>query len=298
MRFIRLLPLAAVLFPLAAATSVARAPARDSTGEAAEVGRIRAHFDSVLTELAVRDEGGLTSAQRARRAILLDMLRAYRDRGVFPHNYDFPGEAVPYFVDRKTGTLCAVAYLLASTGRRDVVDRVARADDNVRVAQLAGDTAVTRWLDANGLTLAEAARIQVPYMAPETSAQRTRNAAFLVVAPVALGGSAIASIWNASGNADGHRRAANVLGVASGVVAVSLGAALLGKPDVPRGVGVASAALGGISVALATRAIGRRHAGVAVAQEVERRSTIEASVAPFAPAGSGTRAGVAVSLRY
>lgn len=77
--------------------------------------------------------------------------------------YVFPGRAVPYFVDRKTGVLCAVAHLLESTGRRDVVDRVAALDNNIWVAQLAGDTAFRRWLDTHSLTSTEAARIQVPY---------------------------------------------------------------------------------------------------------------------------------------
>jgi len=116
------------------------APARSSiTPEGMEVHRIQAHFDSVLAELSARDVADLTSAQHAARVRLLETLRTYRDRGIFPHNYDFAGRAVPYFVDRKTGTLCAVAHLLASTGRRDIVDRVARTNNNVWVPDLAGD---------------------------------------------------------------------------------------------------------------------------------------------------------------
>src|SRR5580765_567638 len=72
------------------------------------VNRIQAHFDSVLTELRSPDVRTLTPTQRARRAGLIASLQGYRDRGVFPHNYDFPGRPTPYFVDRKTGTLCAV----------------------------------------------------------------------------------------------------------------------------------------------------------------------------------------------
>src|SRR5512140_2947998 len=84
--------------------------------DATEVHRIRVHFDSVLAGLGRRDLSGLSTEQRSRRASLMTTLRAYQARGVFPHNYDFPGRATPYFVDRKTGTLCAVAHLLASTG--------------------------------------------------------------------------------------------------------------------------------------------------------------------------------------
>ncbi len=71
---------------------------------AAEVGRLRAHFDSVLSELATHDLHALGAAQRANRAMLVAELTRYRSRGAFPHNYDFPGQSVPYFVDRKTGT--------------------------------------------------------------------------------------------------------------------------------------------------------------------------------------------------
>src|SRR5215207_3379955 len=138
--------LAFVAAPLGLAPSVhAGGPAER------EVSRIRAHFDSVLTELAHRDVATLSASQRGNRARLMTTLAAYRDRGVFPHNYDFADRAVPYFIDRKTGTRCAVAHLLESTGRRDVVDRVARMNNNVWVAELASDTALASWLDANGI---------------------------------------------------------------------------------------------------------------------------------------------------
>jgi hypothetical protein len=311
MRVFILLPFAVILILLAAVTiepGDARATPRAPSARAGDVTRIRAHFDSVLAELAARDVGALTAAQRAERLGVLQTLFTYKERGVFPHNYDFPAEPTPYFVDRKTGTLCAVAHLLASTGRRDIVDRVARADNNVWVSRLASDTAFAAWLSAHGLTLAEAARIQVPYMmpvpsqVPETPAREARNVALLTAAPIALGTSAIASFWNARGNADGHRSAANVLGVGSGVLAMSIGAAMVGRSDVPRSLGVASMAVGGISMALATRSMRRHSVTVALEREAEqrraeqRRARVETSLAPILPSGSG--AGVAVSLRF
>jgi hypothetical protein len=300
MRALILLPFAVILILLAAVTiepGVARATPRAPSTPAGEVGRIRAHFDSVLAELAARDVGALTSAQRVERARLIATLRTYREGGVFPHNYDFPGAPTPYFVDRKTGTRCAVAHLLVSTGRRDIVDRVARADNNVWVSRLASDTAFTHWLSAHGLTLAEAARIQMPYMAPATPAQRARNVAFLTAAPIAVGGSAIASFWNTHGNADGHRRLGSLLGLGSGALAMGMGAALISNPDAPRGIGVASMALGGVSMGLAARAFHRHNVNVASGREAEqRRAKLEASLAPIVPSGSG--AGLSVSLRF
>jgi len=140
----------------------------------AEVLRIQSHFDSVLAELATRDVSTLSAARRAARTTLMHMLERYRDRAVFPHNYDFSAPT-PYFIDRKTGTLCAVAHLLESTGRRDIVDRVARTNNNVWVAELASDTALASWLNEHGVTLAEAARIQGRYLSEKRDAERTES---------------------------------------------------------------------------------------------------------------------------
>jgi hypothetical protein len=285
------------------ATLGAAAPTRTVHTRAAEVRRIRSHFDSVLVELAARPVATLGTERLARRATLIRALRDYRDRGVFPHNYDFPGRAVPYFVDRQTGTLCAVANLLAFTGRRDIVDRVGRADNNVRVAQLAGDTALLRWLDSNGLTLGEAARIQMPYMvsppgqAPLSSAQRSRNTAFLIVAPLAIGGSAVSSIWNARGNSDGHRRFANALGLVSGTLTLAVSATSAGKDGIPMAVTAAGAALGSLSIALSTRGIMRHRQLASTPQKPEQPPVAEVSLAPMMPLNGGG-AGMTLSLRF
>jgi hypothetical protein len=277
---------------------VSNVAANEGGQRAVEVRRIRVHFDSVLRELEGRDLAALGAAQRDNRIALLATLRAYRDRGVFPHNYDFPGEAVPYFVDRETGTLCAVAHLLASTGRRDIVDRVARADNNVRVAQLAGDTAFTTWLDAKGLTLAEAARIQVPYVvgpAPVVATNRTHTP---VALPVALGASAVAGAWNAVANADGHNRIANVFGFGSGLAAIGIGASQMRRDNVPQAMSLTTAAVGGLSVALSARSLHRHNVLAAAEREAARKSKVaDATIAPIIPVG-GSGAGLSVSLRF
>jgi hypothetical protein len=281
---------------LALATLAARpAPARES---ALEIQRIRTHFDSVLTALQSRDVSGLTTEQRARRASLVTTLRAYQARGVFPHNYDFPSAAVPYFVDRKTGTLCAVAHLLASTGRRDIVDRVARADNNVWVHQLAGDSAFTHWLGDNGLTLDEAAFIQVPYVYPTSAAQEARNTGFVVVAPFALGGALATSLWNASANSDGHSTKASTIGVVSGLVTAGMGALVMTKPEFNRGIGASSIAVGLTSVALSMRSM-RNHSTIMAQREAEQARTMaQTAVVPMVSVSNGGSAGVAVSMRF
>src|SRR4051812_3827996 len=100
------------LSTVAAIAATRPAPTRSAVADA-EVRRIQIHLDSALTLLETGDVQPLSAEQRARRAVAIENLRAYRNRGVFPNNYDF-AERTPYFIDRKTGTLCAVAHLLAS----------------------------------------------------------------------------------------------------------------------------------------------------------------------------------------
>jgi len=293
----------AVLFGAAFAAGgsrpVSSVAAPESGARAVEVRRIRVHFDSVLAELEARDVAAFDVSQRDNRRMLLATLRAYRDRGMFPHNYDFPGEAVPYFVDRGTGALCAVAHLLASTGRRDIVDRVARAENNLRVAQLAADTAFTTWLDANGLTLAEAARIQPFYGGqPQpvlTTPTRKHTPAVL---PVAMGVSALTGAWNAFANANGQTSIATAIGFGSGLAAIGLGASYIGRQNVPQAMSLTTAAVGGLSVALSARSLHRHNVIEAAEREAARKTKVtDATISPIIPVG-GSGAGVSVSLRF
>jgi hypothetical protein len=266
----------------------------------AEVRRIRAHFDSVLTELNARDVSRLDPAQRAHREELSRMLEVYRDRGIFPHNYDFPGQAIPYFVDRKTGTLCAVANLLEKSGRRDIVDRVAATNNNVWVDELATDTAFAGWLDVNGLTLAEAARIQVPYVQPVTPAQQARQIAFGVTAPIALGAAVTTSVWNAVANRDGHQRVVSWTGVASGIAAMAAGSFVAAKRDLPgkfQSVGYASAGIGALSIAFSATSIHRHREIVSAEREAERkRQVAEATLSPIVTPDH--KAGIGLSVKF
>ena len=295
MRLIRsIVPTALALVTILPASKSARA---NVAGENAEVRRIRAHFDSVLTGLAARDLQTLGPEQVTRRRALMTTLRAYRVRGMFPHNYDFPGQSIPYFVDRKTGTLCAVAHLLESTGRRDIVERVARANNNVWVAQLAGDSAFTRWLDTNGITLGEAAFIQMPYARVTSPAEMKRQVAFVAAAPFALGGALITSGFNMLGNADGHRRTMSRVGILSGLTTTVMGSVLMAKTDFTA-ISASSIAIGLTSVALSVRSM-RNHSIILAEREADRvRSAAQTSIAPLLSRSNGGSAGLAVSMRF
>jgi hypothetical protein len=219
---------------------------------------------------------------------------------VFPHNYDFPGQAVPYFVDRKTGTLCAVAHLLASTGHRDIVDRVSKTDNNILVPRLAGDSAFSAWLTDNGLTLEEAAHIQVPYAQPVSKAEVVRDLAFVAISPFALAGSAITSISNLRGNSDGHRRWVNGVGIVSGVTTMIVGARVAASDMTgdATAIGGALTAIGTTSVALSVRGIHRHRTFVEAQREASRHAIAQATVSPIVTMGSHPTAGVGVSLKF
>nr|MCU0633950.1 hypothetical protein [Gemmatimonadaceae bacterium] len=181
----------------------------------AERARIRAHFDSVLVELQSADGSRWSPDQRVARARVLDELRAYRDRGAFPVNRDFPGLAVPYFIDPHTGVRCAVGHLMERTGGGALTARIAARDNNVFVGELADDVAVAHWLSRNGLTLAEAARIQVPYTADDSRTAQvfgSTSNAYAVGTTALMVPTALIGLWNARSNADGHRRVGRVLG--------------------------------------------------------------------------------------
>ncbi|HVK78830.1 MAG TPA: hypothetical protein VM734_36270 [Kofleriaceae bacterium] len=131
-------------------------------GPDAEVARIQHHLAGAEAQLRAADVRGLSPDQRARRAALIDELARYRARGRFPRNLDFAART-PYFIDAR-GVRCAMAHLIETHGGGALVARVAATANNAYVAELAGDPELIAWLDANGLTVGEAARIQPSYV--------------------------------------------------------------------------------------------------------------------------------------
>ena len=168
------------------------------------------------------------------------------------------------------------------------------------VAELAGDTAFTAWLDANGLTLTEAARIQVPYAWPETPAQQVRQVAFGITTPLALGAAVTTSMWNVVANRDGHQRVVSWTGVISGVTAIAAGALVATKPDLPRkfqALGYASAGVGALSVGLSASSIHRHREIVSAEREAARkREVAQATITPIVTADH--KAGVSLAVRF
>jgi len=190
-----------------------------------ETQRIQAHLERVEDEIRARDVAHLSAAQRAARTQHLDDLRAYRLSGRFPHNHE-SAERTPVFIDRH-GTRCAMAHLIERSGGGDLVRRVAASQNLARIHHLADDPELLAWLDREGITLAEAARIQPEYggggiEVVSGNSEALYAAGTMVASIFSIAGIAMAekehpatSTWN---KRDGGRFA-----LAAGIVSLGLG---------------------------------------------------------------------------
>lgn len=214
------------------------------SARSAEVARLQRHFDSVDIELRSRDVSSLPSAQQARRARLRGWLREYRDAATFPRNDKF-AVATPFFRDAQ-GTLCAMAYLIDRSGRRDIVEKVAATRNNAYIRELADDPALIAWLDSTGLSVAEAARIQPQYgggiFFPE---DRDRVSSGFALAALGLGG---ASLATSAVNVVKPSYASGLLGVIAGTAAIIVGASQLDENRGTKRVAAATTGLGAMSL--------------------------------------------------
>jgi hypothetical protein len=290
----------AVIATLASAPdSHARSDMAASAGRAtfgSEVARIRVHFDSVLHELRSADVSHLSDAQKSARNERIATLADYRDRGVFPHNHDFAESWMPYFVDHR-GVLCAVAHLLESSGRRDIVDRVAAADNNVWVEPLAGDREFEGWLATSGLTLAEAARIQVPYIETPDEPSASRFNGVNTGAAIVAGGLGLYSIaLNAGDVSRGRAGLRTTLGFTAGALGLAVAGSRADAEGSALTVGLVAGTIGLGSALMATRTLlGRRQ--LAREAAAEQRSSF--SVAPtISTAGGQMAPAISFNLRF
>ncbi|HET9250481.1 MAG TPA: hypothetical protein VFP58_00020, partial [Candidatus Eisenbacteria bacterium] len=209
---------------------VASSP-RPSATVGAEVERIQVHLAGAERLLESRDLATLTPDQKRARAIHVSRLREYRDRGVFPHNHDFPGERRPYFVDEH-GVLCAMAYLISKSGRDDIVRLVEQSRNNATVMELATDPAIgpvlAVWLDEAGLTVAEAQRIQPEYGWGSVGLEEETISTEYAAASGLVGGlNLTTSVLNLTSGTEGYAPWTGYAGVLGGLAGMGLGGAIL-----------------------------------------------------------------------
>ncbi|MFC7668627.1 hypothetical protein ACFQT0_15575 [Hymenobacter humi] len=123
--------------------------------------RVQAHLAYAERLLRHSPTAGLSPALAQRRAHVLDLLHTYWTAGVFPRNYDHPGERRPCFIDRD-GRLCAVGFLVAQTVGRPVAERINKAHQYDLIADMR-TPALAKWVQTSGLTKQECALIQPTY---------------------------------------------------------------------------------------------------------------------------------------
>ncbi len=221
-----------------------------------EIARVRHHLAGAEEVLVSREVSALTAAQRAARAHHVAGLRAYRQRGVFPHNHGPRGPRTPVFVDEH-GTRCAMAYLIECSGEKDLVSRIARSCNLARIRDLANDPALVVWLDRNGLTLDEAARIQPEYGG--TIDEPSTSAGVWVATAVGAGASGTGIGLNASiGSSQRKRNTRGLLGVACGAIGAGLGVPGLSAGGAAGLVGSIDIAMGLVSFGLGIRQLNAR----------------------------------------
>ena len=131
------------------------------TSESMESKRIKDHFEYVEQILRDKDVSNLSPELRANRAKMLDLLSEYRTRGIFPKNYDYPGERKPCFID-KYGRICAVGYLVEKSVGLSVAKAI---NEEYQYANLLAmnDNSINNWISNSGLTKEECAMIQPTY---------------------------------------------------------------------------------------------------------------------------------------
>lgn len=129
-----------------------------------ERARIRKHLARVEADLRAHPPAGLSPAQAEARKRRLDDLHAYRLRGEFPRNRDFPDSLVPYFIDDR-GIACAVGHLVIASGHRGFAEHIRLTQNHAYIREIA-DPRLSQWAEASGLTLEECARIQPGYGGP------------------------------------------------------------------------------------------------------------------------------------
>ena len=249
----------------------------------AERVRLQAHFDSVERELRARDVSGLSPAQRTARSRLMDILHSYQVRGVFPRNTDFPDRDIPVFIDW-WGKRCGFAYLIEQTGNEDLVLRIAATRNNARVPELKDDPAVRRWIAANGITLAEATRIQPTYGCGSIHGSCLASDGYQVASGVAIASNAATFTLNVLD--DGmSRQTKGIVGFATGLVGLVVGApnvdnggsrGTLGRWDA--GLGALSVVLGALRLATPADAAGQSRVSLGPWLGARRSSGLAARV--------------------
>jgi hypothetical protein len=217
-----------------------------------EVERIQRHLATVEAELRAA-EVDLTLGRLAARAVAIERLHRYRLAGVFPHNHDFAART-PYFIDEH-GTRCAMAYLIEEAGGAELVAAVRASRNNAYVRELADEPALIAWLDRNGLTVAEAARIQPSYdPCWEVDCSEMVERSFLLASVGVVAVDGVMMGINLKGEPS---TGAAAVGIVTGGITMLLGYTALDEEqrELQRDLGIVDVGIGLVTAAVSLRAL-------------------------------------------
>jgi hypothetical protein len=135
--------------------------------------RINTHLAYVEDQLQNKIPNELTPEQRKSRKHLIDLLHNYRVNGIFPRNYDNPGERLPCFID-PDGRVCALGYLIEQTAGRSVAEQINQQHQYEYLLAI-NEPVVDNWIANSGLTTLECAMIQPTYDYMKRMPQQTNG---------------------------------------------------------------------------------------------------------------------------
>jgi hypothetical protein len=109
----------------------------------------------------VLDRATVRAKLAAARAANLQRFRAYQQKGVFPSN-TYDGRKLNVWMD-DAGNFCAAATIMIASGKWELVNQVAAQNNFIRLGDVKQGP-VMDWILTSGLTQAEIAAIQEPFM--------------------------------------------------------------------------------------------------------------------------------------
>lgn len=124
------------------------------------------------SSLLLAEQAKVRATLARRRAANLRAFRAYVRRGRYPHNYQTKA-SLNVWRDRD-GRLCAAATMIFRSGQRSLVNRVARTDNFIRLADVTSGP-LHDWILTSGLTHAEVIAIQEPFMGNDEPGRSPRE---------------------------------------------------------------------------------------------------------------------------
>jgi hypothetical protein len=179
---------------------------------------------------------------------------------------------------------------LERTGYGRVVDHVASRRNNATVFELADEPGLGDWLDRQGITLAEAARIQPTYGHPGDGDPRRIGPMYAGASIAGVGLSALGTALNLSSQTNPRR--AGGLAFLAGATTLALGAAKLGNGGAARTLGWVDVSFGALATLVGINALtGSRHSALTT----ERRR-VRASITPIVAGATGAGLGVRIQF--